>query len=402
MPLITVHDAYQTVMAEVPPIKTESVPLAAATGRILAESVMADRDYPPINRATMDGIAISLDSWRSGVRLWKIEQTIAAGVSATPLKDHVNNCAQIMTGAEVPDNCSGIIPFEQVAIDADHARLLPSVEFIEGQHIHVKSSDRRQGDMLLKPGITLDAPRIAILAAVGHAIVHVAKPPRVAVLSTGNEVVPVEQKSVTATQVRASNSAALVAALRTCGVVEITDRHLPDDPEITYNEIRDALEHHDMIILSGGVSKGRYDFVPEALAKAGVQKIFHHVAQKPGKPFWFGKTDRNSIFALPGNPVSTLTVFRRYAVPYLRAGMGLPPPEVNTARIKQSIKPHPSLTTFPPVRVQINDEAVLDAEAVTYHGSGDFAALAESTGFLEIPAGNNPCPAGTRFHYFPW
>jgi molybdopterin molybdotransferase len=391
MTLISVHEAYQTVMAETPPVKTESVPLAAATGRILAESVMADRDYPPINRATMDGITISLDSWRAGVRLWKIER-----------KDPLNNCAQIMTGAEAPENCSGILPFELVAIDADHARLLTPVEFIEGQHIHVKSSDRKAGDMLLKPGITLDAPRIAILAAVGHAYAQVAKAPRVAVLSTGNEIVPVDQKSVTPTQVRASNSAALIAALRACGVTEITDRHLPDDPVVTLKEIREALEHHDIIVLSGGVSKGKFDYVPDALRQAGVRNIFHNVAQKPGKPFWFGKTDHQTIFGLPGNPVSTLTVFQRYAVPFIHAMTGVSSPGFTTARITQSVKPHPTLTTFPPVLSSINHEAVIEAASVTYHGSGDFAALAESSGFLEVPAGNNPCPAGTIFPYYPW
>lgn len=402
MTLITVHDAYQTVMANVPPVKTEIIPLGAAAGRILGESVIADRDYPPINRSTMDGITLSLDSWHSGRRLWKIEQTIAAGQPAVALKDHLNNCAQIMTGAEVPANCSGIIPFEQIAIEADHARLLTPVEFIEGQHIHIRSSDRKAGDVLLKPGVPLDAPRIAILAAVGRATVNVAKPPRVAVLSTGNEVVPVDQESVAPTQVRASNSTALVAALRVCGVIEITERHLPDDPDITTKEIRAALERHDILVLTGGVSKGKFDYVPEALRQIGAENIFHHVAQKPGKPFWFGKTAHHTIFGLPGNPVSTLTVFRRYAVPFIKTMMGAPLPEIVTARIMQPVKPHSTLTTFPPVQVRINHEAVVEAQTVAYHGSGDFAALAESSGFLEVPAGNNAWPANSFFSYYSW
>jgi len=400
--MLSVSAAFEKIMSFVPDVTSETVELSSSSGRILGEPVFADRDYPPINRSTMDGIAISSASWNSGVRSWTVERTIPAGAAGLVLSDPLRGCVQIMTGASVPDNGDGIIPFEQVAIDGLQARALPDAAFQPGQHIHKKSSDRRQGDKLLDGGIRIDSPRVAIMASVGHARVRVAVPPRVAVISTGNEIVPIDQASLAPTHVRASNLTGLEIALRQLGVTAITSRHLPDDLDIIQKEIASILSRHDILILSGGVSMGNFDYVPKALQQAGVEEIFHRVAQKPGKPLWFGQTASCRVFGLPGNPVSTLTVFRRYVAPYILASMGSRDTAPTTAQAAVTIVPHRSLTLFAPVKCRISENGIQQVEPVVYHGSGDFAALAESDGFAEIAPGTAEVITGTPLPFFRW
>lgn len=387
MPLFSVTHACDTIMAVAPMPVAESIDLTHATGRILLEPVVADRDYPPMNRATMDGIAVSIESWNAGVRSWKIERIAAAGALSTLLRDPRDGCVNIMTGAEVPSGCSGILPIEWVNIHGDMASARDDATFTEGQFIHLKASDRAAGDLILSPGALIDAPRMAILAAAGHTPVSVARFPRVAVLSTGNEIVPVNQRELSPVQSRASNAAALVTALERMGIQHSRAFHLIDDLALTTSRITEALQSNDILILTGGVSKGQFDYVPAALEQAGVATVFHGVAQKPGKPFWFGRTPSATVFGLPGNPVSTLTVFRRYVAPFIRKTLGQPPEQPRLVRLGKPIVPHPSLTIFPPVRVNQSGEA----EPVEYHGSGDFAALADSHGFVEIPPGCTNC-----------
>lgn len=400
--MLTVAEAFEQVISLVPEPRTEVVDLTESRGRILAEPVFADREYPPINRATMDGIAISASSWNSGNRIWAIENTVAAGVPATEIRNPMRGCAQIMTGAELPGNADGIIPFEDISINLQTATAKPSATFRPGIHVHAKGVDRQTGDELLAAGVRLDAPRIAILASVGHAKVRVSVPPRVGIISTGNEIVPIDVSRITPTQVRASNLTALKVALEELGVTEVTSVHMADDLASTASAIQRMLSTCDILVLSGGVSMGKYDFVPEALARSGVNKIFHKVAQKPGKPLWFGRTATCFVFGLPGNPVSTLTVFRRYVAPFIMTATGKPSHQSGFAQTATSITPHPTLTTFPPVRRVANSIGMINVEPVTYHGSGDFAALAESDGFVEIPPGHTPVPANSPLPFFSW
>jgi molybdopterin molybdotransferase len=303
-----------------------------------------------------------------------------------------------MTGAEVPAGCDGIIPVELLDISSDTAAAKAGAGFENSQHVHIKASDRKAGENLLQPGVLLDSPRIAILAAVGHTPVRVFSLPRVAVISTGNEIVPVSQQDIQPASSRASNAYGLVAGLQACGINHVTSIHLPDDLARTTGKIASALAQHDVLLLTGGVSKGLFDFVPAALKENGVHKVFHGVAQKPGKPFWFGKTDTATVFGLPGNPVSTLTVFRRYAVPFLQIWSGRTIPPVRMVTLTGQPASHPILTTFPPVRLREHDRA----ERVTYHGSGDFAALADSDGFVEVPAAYPYSADHAGLPFWPW
>jgi molybdopterin molybdotransferase len=391
MHLPSVAQAYTTILAHVPPCAEETVPLAAAAGRVLREPVTADRDYPPIDRATMDGFAITFAAWQAGTRTWRLETTIAAGTPAPALRDPLHGCAAIMTGAEVPPG-AGILPVEDATHSGDTVTAAPDARFTDRAFVHARASDRRAGDLLLSPGQRLDAPRIAILAATGHARVRVARPPRVTVLSTGSEIVPVETATPAPGQNRASNAAGLAAALRLLGIEPLAVRHLPDDLTATRDAIADALATSDLLLLTGGVSKGQFDYVPAALEHHQVTRILHGVAQKPGKPLWFGTRGATCVFGLPGNPVSTLTVFRRYVVPFLQTHLGTTVESPRPVALATPVAPHPSLTLFLPVRLR--DPAT--AEPVTYHGSGDLAALATSDGFVELPPGSPP-PANVAF-----
>ncbi|HMO03398.1 MAG TPA: molybdopterin molybdotransferase MoeA [Kiritimatiellia bacterium] len=384
MTLPSVDQAYASILAHVPPCADETAPLDHAAGRILAEPVYADRDYPPIDRATMDGFAITFTAWQSGIRQWHLETTIPAGTPAPALHDPLHGCAAIMTGAEVPPG-AGILPVEDATRSGATITAAPDARFTDRAFVHARASDRRAGDLLLSPGQRLDAPRIAILAATGHAQIRVARTPRVTILSTGSEIVPVETTTPAPGQNRASNAAGLAAALRLLGIEPVAVRHLPDNLDATREAIAHALAISDLILLTGGVSKGQFDHVPAALEQNQVTRLLHGIAQKPGKPLWFGTRGPASVFGLPGNPVSTLTVFRRYVVPYLQKLSGATVETPRTVTLATPVAPHPTLTLFTPVR--LTDPAT--AEPVTYHGSGDLAALATSDGFVERP----PAPA---------
>lgn len=389
MALLSVQEAYGIIMSCALPHSVETVAIHEATGRILAREIFADRDYPPINRATMDGIAVS----GIAARAWRLEATIPAGEPAKPLIDTAGGCAQIMTGAEVPANADAVVPFEDIDINGDIARLKNEASIMPGQHIHAKSADRRRGDRLLQPGVKLDAPRVAILAVTGHAMVPVVRLPRVGIISTGNEIVPVDAHSIQPTQVRASNQHGLISGLRQLGIHDIDVAHVADDAMAIHDAIANARRQCDVLLLSGGVSKGKFDYVPDALRSAGVEHVFHGIAQKPGKPLWFGRTSSCCVFGLPGNPVSTLTVFRRYVVPFIQCSLGMQPPEVESVSLGDGIQPHPTLTLLLPVK-----KAGSRVDPVTYHGSGDLAALAESDGFVEISPGSKSC----LFSFYPW
>jgi len=393
--MLTVAEATEAVLATVRDFGTETVDTQQAIGRILRESVYADRDYPPINRATMDGIAINRASWDSEQRSWMIEATIAAGAPGRQLADRLNGCVQIMTGADVPDNCDGVIPYEEISIEDNKAVALPEASFTAGQHVHVRSSDRKAGDLLLSDETWLTPPRIAIMASVGHVHARVAHLPRVAVVSTGSEIVPIDQKQIRPTDVRASNLVGIQSALHAIGIPDVTTEHIVDDFDTTTNRIVELIENNDVLILSGGVSKGKFDYVPAAFEKANVRKIFHRVAQRPGKPLWFGQCERCTIFGLPGNPVSTLTVFRRYVVPFLQKSSGIEPAGPEAVKLEGTIKSQEKLTLLYPVRLQPDRTSV---HPVDYHGSGDFAALSESDGFIEIPPGSNE----PNVDFWPW
>ncbi|MCY7327579.1 MAG: molybdopterin molybdotransferase MoeA, partial [Saprospiraceae bacterium] len=252
------------------------------------------------------------------------------------------------------------------------------------QNLHFQGSDRRQGTTVLAAGQIIGPAQINMAAAVGKSAVLVKKLPRVVILSSGDELVDVADTPLPY-QIRRSNNYATYAMLRQYGL-EAVMLHLPDSLEISQREVARCQLEFDVILLSGGVSMGKFDYIPQALAAAGVQMHFHKVRQRPGKPFWFGTFgERGVVFALPGNPVSTFMCLHRYVLPWLEASLGFPPAMPSYAILEKTIRFEAPLLYFVQVKLKQDEAARIWAEPLEGHGSGDFANLLDTDAFLELP-----------------
>lgn len=384
--MITTQEATQIIMDHLLSLQTEAVPVENAVGRVLQETLLADRDFPPFHRVAMDGIAYDMADV-SAHEVLVVEDVQLAG-AAQKTRKQAGHCLEVMTGAMLPANTNTVTPYEEVTFFEEQgkkkARLLAKPDK-EGQHIHPQGLDQRAGDILLEAGMLLQPAEIAVAATVGKAHLTVSKIPSLGIVSTGDELV-----AVSATpepyQIRQSNVYALQAAFQQRGVTAVR-YHLGDSPASLRTGLSAALEQHPVLVLSGGVSKGKADYVPQVLEELGVQQRFHRVQQRPGKPLWFGTTSSGKVvFALPGNPVSTFMCCYRYVMPWLERSLGLATQTAATAVLAQDVTFDPPLTYFLEVQVKNNEKGVLMAYPQPGHGSGDFANLRLCNGFLELPA----------------
>ena len=375
--MINFDEAYNKVMQHTLDLGTASVELLRCNGRILAEDILADRDFPPFDRATKDGIAINYTAIERGVTGFRIEAVLSAGMPQQKLDD-TNNCVEIMTGAVVPENADTVIMYEHLDIKDGQATLRNQVK--KGQDIHRKGSDVISGTVLLNKNLRIGAAEIGVLAAVGKSEVMIKRLPKVCVISTGNELVEVAETPLPH-QIRKSNTVSLFAALQK-QYIEAERIHLQDDKESIRKELSHILNTYDVVMLSGGVSKGKFDFIPEVMASLDVKKIFHRVAQRPGKPFWFGvqEAQKTVVFSFPGNPVSTFANYHIYFLPWLSESLGLQHHEIQVL-LEESIEVEPPLTRFIQVKLE-NEKGVLWATKVRENGSGDLTSLALSDGFI--------------------
>ena len=375
--MINFDEAYKLVLEHTLDLGIEKVELLKSNGRVLAEVILADRDFPPFDRATKDGIAINYAAIEKGVKSFKIEAVISAGMPQQKLGDS-SNCLEIMTGAVVPENSDTVIMYEHLDIKDAHATLRNQVT--KGQDIHRKGSDVISGTVLLKENILIGPAEIGVLASVGKSEVIVKKLPKVCVISTGNELVEVSETPLPH-QIRKSNTVSLFAALQK-QQIEAERIHLHDDKEAISKELTHILKTHDVVLLSGGVSKGKFDFIPEVMESLAVNKVFHRVAQRPGKPFWFGiqEAQKTVVFSFPGNPVSTFANYHIYFLPWLSKSLGLAPNE-RQVLLKESIEVKPPLTRFIQVKLE-NKMGGIWATQVRENGSGDLTSLAHSDGFI--------------------
>jgi molybdopterin molybdotransferase len=304
-----------------------------------------------------------------------------------------------MTGAACPPGADTIVPIERVEILGTDATV-DAREVTARQFIHARGSDGRRGAALLAPGVRLGPPEIAVLAgAGGRAEALVASVPRIAAISTGDELVD-PGEPVEPFQIRSSNDFAIEASLHRSGLATITRTRLKDDPDPMLAAVRALHESHDALILSGGVSMGEFDFVPTVLKSLGAELVFHRIRQKPGRPMWFGMSRAGKpIFALPGNPVSTLVCLTRYVAPALRFSAGMPDAPPERVRLTERVV-GPAVTYFLPVKLSSSDDGVALAEPRPTNTSGDFVSLAGTDGFVELPAGTHE--AGKVARLFRW
>jgi molybdopterin molybdotransferase len=399
--MISVAEAESLIRSRLVGFSSQHRSINSAAGAILREPILAERDQPPFDRVTMDGIAIRFDDFARGTRRFTVAGMQAAGMSVTSM-DESDACIEVMTGAVMPAGCDSVIAIEQTKRDGSQLVLTSDYQPQRGQFIHRRGSDCRAGDTLVEPGTVLRAPELAVIAANGYATVDVTRQPRVAILATGDELVDVDA-SVADWQIRRSNDRALAALLASRGLHDWRLEHVVDDRDVLTVTIAQQLGDRDVLILSGGVSMGQRDYVPEVLRELGVEQVFHKIAQRPGKPMWFGIGPRGqAVFALPGNPVSVLVCGTRYVIPGLLGAMGAvakPPPRVVLAA---PIDFAAALTYFVPVSLQSDASGRLMATPLPPQTSGDFSALTLTDGFVELPPDLKHFPAGFIAAYYPW
>ncbi len=392
--MITYKEAIDIITQHTLKVETEMVSLNDADGRVLAEDIIADRDLPPYDRVTMDGISISFEAFDQGQRSFSIEKTIGAGMHKARLED-AGKCVQIMTGAIMPEGADTVIRYEDISIEDDIATINEDVK--HRQNIHFKGQDKQQGEIVLSKGITLGATEAIVAAAVGRSSLEVIKLPKAAIITTGDELVDIDETPL-AHQVRRSSNYGAQNVLKQWGI-DSKQYHLKDDKALMIEEISRILDQYELVVITGGVSRGKFDYLPEVLDELGVTKHFHKVKQRPGKPFWFGTAANGStVFALPGNPVSSFVCANAYIRPWLKASQGMPY-QLPSVRLVTDVSFKPDLTYFLECSISVSDEGVIQAQTFKGNGSGDFANMTQADGFVVLPQGKTEFKAGEVYPY---
>lgn len=396
--MITVEKAEELVLKKSKSFGVEKVPLSDSLNRVLAEDIFADRPYPPFNRSTMDGIAIKFEDYKSGTLEFRIISIVAAGQKPSELKSP-HECVQIMTGAALPNTCDTVIPIEDVVINNKTTKVV-SGSVKKGQYVHLAGSDKKSGDMVLKKGTIIDPTVIPVLASVGKGHVTVSKLPKIAVITTGDELVEIDKKP-NPYQIRRSNGYAIESLLSEFKI-RIDKYHIVDDKVLIKNKLQKCLINYDMLILSGGVSKGEFDYVYQVLEQLNVKKIFHGIAQKPGKPMWFGINKKGvQFFALPGNPVSTFLCMRRYVIPFIEKSLGIKKSSyITNAILRKDTFSISDLTLFTQATLS-TENGKLMAEPLPHNGSGDFIGVAGADCFIELPPQKSTHKKGKTYNVWP-
>ena len=392
--MISANKAYDLIMENKASWGEEELSFDMALGRILSEDILADRDFPPFDRVTMDGIGIS---YNENQKTFKINGLQAAGMPQKTLENQ-DECMEVMTGAICPVGIDTIIPYENISIKDGFATINEGVK--KGKNIHRQAFDKSKGAVLIPKGKQISTAEIAVIASVGKSKVKVAKLPRVAIVSTGDELVEVEIQPERH-QIRKSNVWALKADLALLNI-EASMFHLIDKKSEIKKSLEEILLSFDAVLLSGGVSKGKLDYLPEIMEELNINKIFHRVKQRPGKPFWFGTfQNRVQFFAFPGNPVSTYSNFHRYFVPWLHISLGMEKRLPFKIRLVEEFNFDLALTYFLQVKI-VNTKNGIEALPMMGKGSGDLANLLDTDGFLVIPEEINHCPVGSEYEYIPF
>ncbi|KAA3623881.1 MAG: molybdopterin molybdenumtransferase MoeA [Bacteroidetes bacterium] len=393
--MISVAEASEMILRNNIAIEGKMVPLDEANGEILLEDLTADRDFPPYHRVTMDGIAIKYAAFEQGVRTFPIEAVGAAGAPRITMKDS-ESCIEIMTGAILPDNTDTVIRYEDLEIkDGKATFLLDELKY--KKNVHRKGEDCLAGEVLVKAGVRISPAEIGIAATIGKTHLKVADIPRAVIISTGDELVDVGESPLEH-QIRKSNVHQLKATMEQWGIQSHLE-HLADEKQAILEKLEHLLKTYKLIVMSGGVSKGKFDYIPEALEQLGVKKLFHRVKQRPGKPFWFGVSPSGSrVFALPGNPVSTFMCAHRYVHSWLKESLGMVQ-DLPFAILAEDYYFKPDLTYYLQVKLEYRKDGSILAHPQTGNGSGDHANLATADAFLEIPAGREHFKAGEIFPF---
>lgn len=374
-------------------------PLDKCAGRVLRQTVIADRPFPPFDRSMMDGYALrASEIGPEGV--FEVTAECPAGSARIRLHPEAKSCAEIMTGAIVPESADCVVPYEATTrLDNNRMQLIEPDAHAAGDYVHKSGSDRPAGDVLIGPGRIIGSRETAIAASCGYATLRVSKQPSIAIVSTGDELVDIAEKPAPH-QIRRSNDLMLDAALERIGFNANERAHINDDSKHCTESLRRLGRENDILIISGGISMGKKDFIPEALCRLGFACHFHGVAQKPGKPFGFWTSPICAVFALPGNPISSLTCLHAYVMPALVTATGQASGPVKTSvELSTPVNARDDLTVFLPVSLDSNNLATPQP----VNNSGDLVRILGSAGYIELPpTPEKTYPAGKSFDFHPW
>ncbi len=381
--MITVQQALDFIGENKSDLGTERIPFHTAMGRILAETIKTDRAIPPYHRVTMDGIAVNFDGLTSQVKI-RIEGVAAAGAPQKTLHKN-DSCLEVMTGAVLPLGTDTVIRYEDLTIENGFASI--NSEISKDQNVHFEGSDMSADFDLIHPGTRIRTQELAIAASLGRAELNVAQLPSVTIISTGDELVDVHETPETH-QIRKSNSYTVAALLAKWGI-QAKLLHLMDNKKHIEERLAAVIDSDDLVILSGGVSKGKFDFIPEALKTLGIKEVFHKIKQRPGKPLWFGRNADTVVFGLPGNPVSSFVCAKKYIEHWLQISLGFNKEESHFAVLSEDVTFKPDLHYFLPVHFSTTPDGQVVAKPYPGNGSGDFINLRQTNGLMELPRGKH-------------
>ena len=384
--MIPISRAIQIVLEHTPALGDESISLPQSLNRILAEDIVADTDLPPFDRAQMDGYAVRAADVAAVPVCLRIVGESAAG-AGWHHEMKTGEAVRIMTGAPVPPGADAV---QQVELTRERDAQVEILEPVEaGRSIVRQGNEIKAGTTVLRPGDQITAETIATLASFGYAQVKAARRPRVAVMATGSELVDVDRKPAR-DQIRDSNNYMIAAyASQSNAIVE----RLPlvgDHTDKLKATIREAAERSHVIVTSGGVSMGVYDFTKAALKEAGAEIFFERVALRPGKPTVFGRLGNTLIFGLPGNPVSVAVTFNLFVRAALRTmqGAGATTLDEGHAVLARDVKGSIDRESYLPAVLRSDEKGTLLAEPLKWGGSSDFVAFAKATALINLPAGD--------------
>jgi molybdopterin molybdotransferase len=389
----------ETIRAARGPARGETIPLGDALGRVLAQPIISDRDYPPFNRSARDGFAArSADLAAPGAAL-EIVGEIRAGASFAG-SIGAGQCAEIMTGAAVPEGADAVVMIEHTQVAG--ARMRSDRVAAPGQNIAPRGCEARAGELLLASGMRMGVAEIGVAAQVGAARVEVAARPRVAILSTGDEVVGVAD-AVGPFEIRNSNAFSVAALVGLAGGAAVALGNAADNADVLHGYIEKALGSADVLVMSGGVSAGKYDLVEPVLKAMGAEFFFDAVAIRPGRPAVFGRCRGVWIFGLPGNPASTMVTFELFARPAIELLQGAEPMALPlmAAQLTAAVRQKSALTQFLPARLEWNAEGVPQVTELPWKSSGDIVALARANGFLVVRPERLEMAAGEWVEFWP-
>ena len=396
--MLAFSEAKQRLLGEVAPFEFERVPIDLACGRVLREPLAADRMQPPFNRVMMDGFALRAADW-DRVSAFHVAGIGHAGRQAGILPLEIGCCIEVMTGAPMPLGADCVVPIEKMADrHGDEVRFHAGGKPVARVFVHKAGSDVAAGREVVVPGVLLGSRELGVAASFGYASIEVSRLPRIGIVATGDELVAVDALPLPH-QIRQSNGHALAAALRLAGYPADGVTQLGDDEDEAAPALHAILEAHDWIILTGAISKGARDFVPNTLERLGCRRLFHGVAQRPGKPLgcWLGPRGQ-IVIALPGNPVSALTNLHVLAIPALDHAAGRTGVRSRLVTVESDIAAHPDLTVHLPVRIN----AAGRAEPAPTSNSGDFTGLLASSGCATVPPRSQPLSQPLTVSYTPW